>query len=668
MALALNGVYRQRKDVLPEIRFVKCCKAITSSGVPVEVRLDGTNWKFLAEDRPLALKVSPPTTASPLVPVEGVDASAVSECSIRPLGRDEAVAMLFKKMSQIPLQNCKLCNNNQSTLRAAAKASSGVLSQKQAFEARLRDLGARRQDAPRSLGAMSRHLTSKLLGQRPELGQSLLRFFAQAAGGRGGTLRLGTLCSGTDSPAIALKHLAATLGTVLPDAPKEGLKIEHVFSCEFDEAKQGFLLKNFSDVGYLFSDCTQMGRKRAWDVKSKSVQEIPGDIDFLVAGFSCKDLSFMNSYRKTLEEMGQSGRTLRGCFDYVERYRPRCVLLENVYAIDRADQHGLKQVNIVMEGLRLRGYVAGYTLMNSCDYYLPQIRHRIWMWGFRMDAAPDASVSAEETREKAFEIGQGLNPRMQELLKLLEEPCALHFDDLLLDEDDPRIHEYNRQLYGKKARRRQEAGEAGKVRSTLNSKLTWQQKYTMHREKLDYAQERPYTSERGARWKGMLNERTMELLDLKCLDVLNEQGMDPREVPMLWDLLQSVERVPGSRVRRDRQNYATCVLPPSLLWHTVRHRFILGQEKLALQGIFEEDLGDLKSFPQALLSDLAGNAFTSSVCLAMMLAAASLSEEASTAYRVSPSVGLPMAPMLVDAGGVAPREEDEEGDAKRRRL
>lgn len=351
----------------------------------------------------------------------------------------------------------------------------------------------------------------------------------------------------------------------------------------------------------------------------------------------------MNSYRKTLEEMGTSGRTLRGCLDYVERYRPRVVLLENVYAIDRADQHGLKQVNIVMEGLRARGYVAGYTLMNSCDYYLPQIRHRIWMWGFRMNLHPDPSETKEAVRERAFERGQGMNPRVQALLKLLEEPSALHFDDLLLDDADPRVHDYNRQLYGK-TRRRQAAAASGKKSGEeggrfANAKLTWQQKYTMHRMKLDYAHERPYTSERGAQWKGMLNERTCELLDLKCLDVMNEQGMDPREVPMLWDLLQSVERVPGSRVRRDRQNYATCILPPSLLWHTVRHRYILGQEKLALQGIFEDDLKDITCFSQVLLSDLAGNAFTSTVCLACMLAAGTFADEAA---------GGAVSPMQVD--------------------
>jgi len=340
----------------------------------------------------------------------------------------------------------------------------------------------------------------------------------------------------------------------------------------------------------------------------------------------------MNSYRKTLEEMGQSGATLRGCLEYIERYRPRVVMLENVYAIDRADQHGLKQVNIVMEGLRARGYVAGYSLCNSCDYYVPQIRHRIWMWGYRISKeGPRATMSDSEKdaiRIQATNVGHEINPQVQSMLRFLEEPSALHFEDCMLPDDDPRVVEFLRQQYARKDAKSkdQEEGSGEKKGRSKTAKLTWEQKYSLHRMKMQYQQERPYTSERGAAWKKMLNDRTMELLDLKCLDVMNEQSIDPREVPMLWDLAQSVERVPGTRVRRDRQNYATCILPTPL-WHTSRHRFLLGVEKLALQGIFPEDLQDT-AFPQNLLGDLAGNAFTSTVCLANLMCAAVLADKA----------------------------------------
>ena len=98
---------------------------------------------------------------------------------------------------------------------------------------------------------------------------------------------------------------------------------------------------------------------------------------------------------------------------------------------------------------------------------------------------------------------------------------------------------------------------------------------------------------------------------------------------MLWELTQSVERVPGTRVRRDRQNYATCILP-GMLWHSSRHRWVLGIEKLALQGVFAADLIDT-NFSQKLLGDLAGNAFTTTVCAANLIAALACADKLSAA-------------------------------------
>lgn len=554
-----------------------------------------------------------------------------------------AVSAVLRGFPPRPCRICRLAEQQKGPKDGTHAKQHVSTAVKQAeYESTLRSLDARRADAPRSLGSMTEHMLGRLQTEAPECFEAVRAWWRESS--RGGKLRLGTLCSGTDSPAIVLNHLAAILGKI---SGGRSFGFEHVFSCEMDAEKQEFLMSNF-DFEYLFADCTQMGRARAWDVKSQSVQDVPGDIDILAAGFSCKDLSFMNSYRKTLEEMGQSGATLRGCFDYVERYRPRLVLLENVYAIDRADQHGLKQVNIVMEGLRARGYAAAYNLCNSCDYYVPQVRHRIWMWGVRLEERQPQPDAVESTVERATAAGLAVAPQVRQLLRMLEEPSALHFDDFMLPDDDPRVQDFIRQMCAKGCRQR-EKGKATENRANKrheNSKLTWQQKYSLHRSKLDYAQERPYTSERGARWKMMLNDRLLELLDLKCLDVMNDQSKDPREFPMLWDLLQSVERVPGSRVRRDRQNYAQCLLPPSLLWHTVRRRFVIGQEKLRIQGIFDEDLRDIGSFPQLLLGDLAGNAFTTTVCLVNLVSVASVAaraKQAASAYAAlpAPANGLP---------------------------
>jgi len=370
---------------------------------------------------------------------------------------------------------------------------------------------------------------------------------------------------------------------------------------------------------HLFKDVCQMGQRSALDVLTGSNRRIPGDLDVLVAGFVCKDLSYMNSYRKTLDEMGQSGSTLHGALDYVERYRPRIVLLENVWAISKANASGFRQVDLVIEGLKARGYAAGYKLLNSCDYYVPQIRHRVWMWGLRIDAAtptPDNQREVQLLTERAMAIAA---PKFDEILLQLEEPCALHFDDCLLDDDDPVVRSSIREMKSK--------NRISVHKKKAGAKLDWIQKYGSHRAEHSYQFEKPYTSVRDAEFLQVLNDREKELVDLKCLDVLNEQGKDPRNFPMLWELSQSVERVPGTRVRPDRQNYATCILP-GMLWHSSRHRWVLGVEKLALQGIFAEDLITTE-FNQKLLGDLAGNAFTTTVCAANLIAALVLQPEVS---------------------------------------
>lgn len=419
-------------------------------------------------------------------------------------------------------------------------------------------------------------------------------------------LRIGTMCSGTDAPVLVARALERALK---PEGSQ--LAFDHVFSVEYDSRKQEFLKANFPGCPLLFRDCTQMGRKRALEVLSKKPQPVPGNLDILVAGFSCKDLSMMNSYRKTLQEMGQSGSTLRGVLDYVERYRPKLVLLENVWAIAKSNSIGFRQVELVLEGLKARGYAAGYRLMNSCDYFLPQIRHRIWMWAIRISETSPASLEESKVlREKADFATSQVESRYNDLLVALEEPCALHFEDYMLDDDHPRVKAHFQWMKSKERK--------AVLKKRRGAKQDWLEKYDSHRTRNDYQYDRPYTSVRDSDFLQVLNEREKELIDLKCLDIMNEQGKDPRVVPMLWELSQSVERVPGVRVRRDRQNYATCILP-GMLWHSSRHRWVLGIEKLALQGIFAEDLKDI-DFPEKLLGDLAGNAFTTSVCAANLIA------------------------------------------------
>merc|ERR1719235_2203784 len=71
------------------------------------------------------------------------------------------------------------------------------------------------------------------LEQLPKEERAQLQTAVDAAAQRRQPLRVGTLCSGTDSPVPVLEHLQKALGS--------GLKIEHTFSCEFDSKKQEWI-------------------------------------------------------------------------------------------------------------------------------------------------------------------------------------------------------------------------------------------------------------------------------------------------------------------------------------------------------------------------------------------------------------------------------------------
>eukprot|EP00435_Cladocopium_sp_Y103_P030803 s1198_g7.t1 len=607
---AISGLYRWEEHSQCYSK-VQCLD--DSQSIQVRQKEGGSEWQFFDGDKKL---LAESTLESPFVNQKLKVAEELLEARGETLADDTISNRIASQLAHCFGSCCRFCTRNRSARPRSetqsltrSEESKGKVEEKvekaARFDARLREFEERRSNAPRSLLEMTRCMLEKLKALQKTSSdmcdEHLPKPLLQKQ-----VLRIGTMCSGTDAPVLVARALERALK---PEGSQ--LAFDHVFSVEFDSKKQEFLKANFPECPLLFRDCTQMGRKRALEVLSKKPQPVPGNLDILVAGFSCKDLSMMNSYRKTLQEMGQSGSTLRGILDYVERYRPKLVLLENVYAIAKRNSIGFRQVELVLEGLKARGYAAGYRLMNSCDYFLPQIRHRIWMWAIRISETSPASIEESRVmRDKAHLATSQVESRYNDLLVALEEPCALHFEDYMLDDDHPRVRAHFQWMKSKERK--------AVLKKKRGAKQDWLEKYDSHRTRNDYQYDRPYTTVRDADFLQVLNEREKELVDLKCLDIMNEQGKDPRVVPMLWELSQSVERVPGVRVRRDRQNYATCILP-GMLWHSSRHRWVLGIEKLALQGIFAEDMKDI-DFPEKLLGDLAGNAFTTSVCAANLIA------------------------------------------------
>ena len=147
----------------------------------------------------------------------------------------------------------------------------------------------------------------------------------EAAKADGRVLRIGTACSGTDSPVPVFLRLAEAL---------KGLEVEHTFSCEFCEKKQDWIHQNFPDLPCFFKDVKELGTGHVVNVITGEFVAVP-KTDILVAGFVCKSVSTENNKHDTFAEcidkgIGSTGETFSGVHGYIERFKPSIVICENV--------------------------------------------------------------------------------------------------------------------------------------------------------------------------------------------------------------------------------------------------------------------------------------------------------------------------------------------------
>ena len=166
---------------------------------------------------------------------------------------------------------------------------------------------------------------------RPEeiFGDIVRRFpeISDLASKLGRPLRVATMCSGTEAPLLALDLVSRACET----QTGVSFAVSHIFSSEVEPFKQAYIERNFAPP-LLFRDVRELGHARAHTAFG-SLEDVPrgrGDVDVLVAGTSCVDYSNLNTSKKTLEQLGESGQTFYGMFEWVQRARPPLVLLENV--------------------------------------------------------------------------------------------------------------------------------------------------------------------------------------------------------------------------------------------------------------------------------------------------------------------------------------------------
>lgn len=399
-------------------------------------------------------------------------------------------------------------------------------------------------------------------------------------------LRLGTDCSGAEAPVFAFRQLQTHIEALL----RVHLSLEHEFSCDVNQSSRRFISQN-CQPRHMFPDLRSRGAT-SFCLLAQRVVPMPKDLDFYIAGFPCKDFSMLNRFRPCLS--GPNASVFQGVVRYITMHEPRVFILENVPGIAARKQGREAPIHEVMRVLRaIPNYTVRGWKVNSNDYYLPQNRSRVYIVGIHTQKM---SLVCPLTSWTDF-------------LRGLRGPPLGDSLTYLLNDDEPEVVAEEQRLLFRGVRPRGVRPQQFGSRS-----LKWVQKHRELRAKLGLGGRRPLTGTGHRGWSGLLAARTVDVLELIAASVSRQfkPGFRIQDSRFVSEISR------GPLYGSSRQGDAPCVTPLGILWVYQRWRWMIGLEKLALQGFPVDDL-DLDQLCENEVAALAGNAMTVPMIGAFML-------------------------------------------------
>lgn len=125
--------------------------------------------------------------------------------------------------------------------------------------------------------------------------------------------------------------------------------------------------------------------KNLGDITKVDEKALPKDIDLVVYGFPCQDISNAGKMKGLFNEDGTPTRS--GLFfealGIIEETQPRVAIAENVKNL--TGKKFKEQFGIVLESLENAGYNNYWKVLNAKDYGVPQNRERVFIVSIRKD-------------------------------------------------------------------------------------------------------------------------------------------------------------------------------------------------------------------------------------------------------------------------------------------
>ena len=196
-------------------------------------------------------------------------------------------------------------------------------------------------------------------------------------------LKIATMCSGTEAPILALQQIQEYF------VERGGTQtlFQSLFAAEIEPYKQAYIHRNFPELPLIFCDVRKLANGHAETIFGTTKKVPTTEVDILIAGTSCVDYSSLNNERKGLADGGESAQTFYGMLQWLEKAKPKCVILENVCSAPWND---------VQRALKDTGYASKYIKVDTKRYGLPQTRNRVYCCGFRIDDDEESATTYAE--------------------------------------------------------------------------------------------------------------------------------------------------------------------------------------------------------------------------------------------------------------------------------
>ena len=395
------------------------------------------------------------------------------------------------------------------------------------------------------------------------------------------------------------------------DAVREGFRSTHGidliivqrFVCEIEERKRNFLMAvHEEDDLCIFIDVRHLEKSRAWCERHRQHCVVPG-VDWKSLGFSCKSVSpaAKGSNPEAISVLARKCQksstaiTFFAGLGYVKRHHPGVLFLENLDNLsDDAGPGENSNLDVVVDCLREEGYEVLPIRMRTSDYGLPQDRLRLYIIAFHScsELFPEGIVWDNVMKElsDSFELLKCRPPPFLECLLLADDnPCETELTSLIVskitrEEDDLVKHEKWHDLH-------KDFLKVKKVRwATLQCDADTQ----------------------ASPWYAVLTPRQIEVLAWaqQCLGPLTNADVSQS---INWSHAKNPTTAEGVQL-------ISSIMPGMKYWLGNQKRVVLGRELLSLQGFPWQKLplNHMATFSESLLGDLAGNAYSGTVVLALV--------------------------------------------------